>query len=346
MNIQTVTFNKISFVNVTSPGELELKYLKTNFGFDTLHLEDYLNKTQVPKVEVFKNYSLLVLDFPYFPPTAAQVTSTKDKDKKSKRTLESILAIPQATLSSVPIPQFLTSEKTRRLLSSQVDFFIGKDFLVVLHDGSQPVITDIFSYCQKSLHNRNEYMGQGSVFLAYRIIDVLVDSYFPIINNIYSMIDRIDKELEYTKSQSTLEDISLTRRNAVVFHTMLKPIIPLFKQLEEGKYPELNGAMQPFWSNVLDHLQKLWERLEDARELIEGISESNESLLASKTNKIVTLLTIFSAIILPLNLIASMYGMNIRLPLAEDPYAFFILLVTMVSIAFFMLIVFKVRRWF
>lgn len=343
MNIQTVTFNKISFVSVTNPGDLEIKYLKTNFGFDTLHLDDYLNKTQVPKIETSKNYTLLVLDFPYFNPNGQP---TGSKDKKSRNTLESIIAIPQATLSSVPLPQFLPSGKTKRLLSSQVDFFIGKDFLVAIHDGSQSAITDIFSHCQKTLHNRNEYMGQGSVFLAYRIIDILVDSYFPIINNIYSMIDRIDKELEHSKSQSILEDISLTRRNAVVFHTMLKPIIPLFKQLEEGKYPELNGAMQPFWSNVLDHLQKLWERLEDARELIEGISESNESLLASKTNEIVMLLTIFSAIILPLNLIASIYGMNIALPLSDQPHTFSLLMVIMVTISFLMLIVFKIRRWF
>lgn len=190
-------------------------------------------------------------------------------------------------------------------------------------------------------------MGNGPVFLAYHIIDALVDSCFPIINDISTTIDDIDKKLEDPQSEKTLESIPLTRRNIVVLHTMIKPIIPLFRQIEEGKYRELNGDMQPLWGNVLDHLLKIWDRLEDNQELLEGISVSNESFLTSKTNEIIKVLTIFSAIILPLNLLASIYGMNIRgLPVAEDQFVFILLLILMFGISAGMLIVFKLKRWF
>lgn len=345
MNIQTVTFQGVSFINVTNPGKLEVKYLKNNFSFDTLHLDDYINKIQTPKVEVYKNYSLIVLDIPYF--SNGTTNMSVKEAKASPGLLEGLLKIPKATLSSVPLPQFPTLEKKKRILSAHINFFIGRDYLVILHDGALNPINEIFSLCQKTLQNRNDYMGNGSVFLAYRIIDALIDSCFPVLNELSTAIDTIDRELENPKSEKTLENISVTRRNIVVFHTMIKSIIPLFRQLEEDRYKELNGSMQSFWENVLDHLQKIWDRLEDNRELLEGISVSHESFLTSKTNEIVKVLTIFSTIILPLTLFASIYGMNINgLPEAHQSYSFVFLMIFMTGIAVAMLVVFKLKRWF
>lgn len=341
MNIQTVTYNGLSFVNVINPGQIEIKYLKNNFNFSTLDLEDYINKTQIPKVEVFKNYSLIVLDFPRYNPNSQSSSDTGNKTLLSRL---SNLATPSI---SVPLSPFISTEKKKRIIIGQVDFFIGKDYVVVVHEGTLPTINDIFSLCQKTLSNRSKYMGDGPVFLAYRIIDALVDTCFPVINEISANIDKIDRELENSKSENTLESISVTRRNIVVFQTMIKPSIPLFRQLEDGKYKELNGSMQPFWSNILDHLQKIWDRLDDNRELLEGISVSHESFLTSRTNEIVKVLTIFSTIILPLTLLASIYGMNIEgLPTARQGYSFLFLIGLMAAIAIGLLLVFKQKRWF
>ncbi|MBI4079356.1 MAG: magnesium transporter CorA family protein [Candidatus Levybacteria bacterium] len=333
MNIQTVKFRDLSFVLVTNPGEFEVKYLRNTYGFDSLHLDDYINKTQAPKVEIYKEYALIVLDFPY--------VGLNHTEQKSH-----IFNFPQAALSSVPLPSFSGSIRKKRMATTQIDFFVGKDYVVILHEGVLSPINDIFAKCQKTLPNRNEFMGQGTVFLAYRVVDALVDTCFPLLNELYATIDKIDKELEHVPTERTLEEISITRRNIVVFQTMIKPLIPIFRRLEEGEYRELNGAMQPFWSNVLDHLHKIWERLEDGRELIEGISESNESFLTSKTNQVIKVLTIFSAIILPLNLLASLYGMNIDLPFARDPNAFWIIIFVMLTTSLAMLVVFRFKRWF
>jgi len=104
--------------------------------------------------------------------------------------------------------------------------------------------------------------------------------------------------------------------------------------------------MTSYWSNVHDHFKKIGHRLEDSQELIEGISESNESLIASKTNEIIKVLTIFSAIILPLNFVASIYGMNIKLPWAEYEFAFLQLIILMAAMVIIFLIGFKLKRWF
>lgn len=344
MNIQTVKFQDISFINVPQPKEFEMKYLKNNYNFNSLHIDDYINKTLVPKVEVFKDYSLLVLDFPLFPQNGSTTTPPSPSHKEFNFSQDILTSIP----SALPIPMFNKGVvRKRRILSSYVNFFIGKDYMVVIHEDTLPQINHIFTLCQKTLHNRDEFMGMGPVFLAYRIIDALVDSCFPVINEISATIDKIDKEIEYKQSQKTVEEISNARRNIVVFHTMVKPILPIFSALEEGKYKELNGTMQPYWGNILDHLQKIWDRLEDSRELIEGISESNESILSSKTNEIIKVLTIFSAVILPLNLLAGIYGMNIQgLPFADNPLSFWQLLSTMFIAGTLMLLVLKAKRWF
>ncbi len=249
MNIQTVKFKEMSFINVTSPGKLELKYLKNNFDFNQLHLDDYIYKTQIPKIEIAKNYSLIVLDFPYFNLNGTPQSTTEQNGSSKFSFLKKLNPTPV----SLPLPQFSTGEKKKRILSSQIDFFVGKDYLVILHDQQLAPIDDTFSRCQKTLNNREEFMGQGPTFLAYRLIDILVDACFPVINELSTSIDKIDKELEKSSAQNTIEDISVTRRNIVVFQTMIKPMLPLFTELESGKYKELNGSMQSLWSNVLDH---------------------------------------------------------------------------------------------
>src|SRR3989344_8172228 len=312
MNTQTVSFQGISFINVANPHELDIKDLRNNFGFSPLDLDDYIHRNQVPKIEVHKNYVLIVLDFPYFKQNGNQQTQN-GQETKNKSTVENLLNIPHAALSSIPIFQLNKAEK-RRILTSHVNLFIGKEYVVVLHEGIIPPINDIFSKCQKTLRNRNEFMGQGSVFLAYKIIDALVDYCFPVINELIVMIEKIDRELESQKTQIALEEISITRRNIVFFHTMVKPILPLFKHLEEGRHVELNGKMTDYWSNVHDHLKKIGHRLEDSRELIEGIAHRNESFIVSKTNESIKALTIIFTLTIPATIFGTFYGMNIFLP--------------------------------
>ncbi len=354
MNIQTVSYEGLTFLNVSRPTQFEIKYLRNNYGFNTLHLEDHLKRTEIPKLEVFKNYSLIVVDFPSF--GIDHQNGTKEVPKKNGVDVRGLLKhIPQATLSSLPLPNFTTAGKKHRLFNNHTDLFIGKDYLVVIHDGNLPQIDHIFSVCQKTLRAREEYLGQGPVYLAYKVLDALTDGCFPIMNSISATIDKIDRSLEVKQTPSTLEEISITRRNVVVFHTMIKTIIPIFKKLEQGVHKELNGTMQSYWSNILDHLENILDRLEDSRELIEGISESNEFLLRSRTNEIMTVLTILFTLTIPVTVIGTFYGMNILLPggiidgswTYFGPYTTFILVILASVIPiFFMLWYFKHRHWY
>lgn len=333
MNVQTVNFQGLIFINVAKPTDFEMKFLKNTYDFNPLNLEDILNKTQIPKIENHKVYDLVVLRFPLFSETTPE----------------------NSHMYGVRLPTLHASSKKKRLVSSYVNFFISKEYLVVLHDGSLPQIDHIFTLCQQTLHSRTEYMSKGSAFLAYKIIDALVDNCFPVINEITATIDLIDRELEGKQSQKTLEKISATRRDLVVFHTMIKPMLPLLKELEEGKHKELNSSMQPFWGNVLDHLEKIWDRVEDNQELLNGISESGEFLLRSKTNQIMATLTIVFTLTIPATVFGTLYGMNIVLPggINESktwyfwgPYTTFIIISALSIIPVILMVLwFRHKKW-
>jgi magnesium transporter len=324
MNVQTVNFQGLFFINVAKPTDFEMKFLKNTYDFDPLSLEDYLHRTQIPKIENYKRYDLLVLRFPLFSEN-----------------------IPENShLYNAYLPAFNIQSKKKRVVSSYVNFYISKEYVVVVHDGILPKIDQIFNLCQKTLHNRTEYMGQGAAYLAYKIVDALIDDSFPIINEITATIDRIDKDLEGKQSQKTLEDISTMRRNLVVFHTMVKPMVPLFKELKEGKHRELNGTMQPLWSNVLDHIQKVLDRVEDNGELIEGISKSNESFVMTQTNLTIRVLTVITVIILPLQVLGGFYGMNVEnLPFTKGPWTLEIHIGMILAIVIPLVTIFKLKRW-
>ncbi len=324
MKIPTVTYNGLSYINLSKPTEEEVKFLNKNFGFSMLNLEDYLYKTQIPKIEIYKDYSLLVMDIPYI--------QQSPKPKKERQ--------------RISLPIFPKTGRKKRISVGEVDFFIGKDYVVVLHDDSTPQIDELFEMCKITSAHREELMGRGPVYLLYRIIDALVDSSLSYIEDITTTIDTIDRQIEDSRTASVIEDISMTRRNIVVFETMIKPALPIFADLEKGKYKELNGEMMQYWSNILDHLQKIWERLEDNKELIAGIASSHESILSNRSNELVKFFTVLTAMSFPFVIVNNLYSMNVKgLPFANSPWIVWVLFLLILAGAMVVVAYFKYREW-
>lgn len=305
MNIPTLSYKNYRWLNLENPSNEELEYLKEEFPFHPLNLEDYQTKTQSPKLDLYRHYTLFVFDFPYL------------------------------------------DENTKQIVVSEIDFFLGEDYLVVLHEEKLPLLKELFNRCLENKKTLQRFLGKGPLFLLYRLTDLLIDTCFPLLDKLSVKTEEIDKEVLGGGGRDVLGEISLQRRNIIVFQTMVKPTLPIFEKLEKGGIDRLNNEMQNYWSNILDHLEKIWERLEDLRELNEGLSATYESLLTYRTNEVIKILTIFSAIMLPLTLIASIYGMNIvELPLAHHPWAVFFITTLMIILSGAMLAYFKLRGWF
>lgn len=340
MGVKTVQYHNVSFVNIENPGETELKYVRRYYPFHPLNLDDYITKTQRPKIEEYRHYILVVLDFPYFKSLEPSNGGITEMLMNPPKTLKSLIT-PGGEASS---PNEST-ETIKRLYLSEVSLFVGNDYLVVLHEGNLPPINQLFERCQKTLVQRKKYMGEDIPHLFYNLVDQLVDYCFPILDKVGGDIETVDRQILTLPSENVVSQISLIRRNVVLFHTMIKPTILLFQSLENGKIGRLNGNLSQFWGNVLGHAQRIVDGLDDARELIEGLSTSTESVLSLQINQTIKVLTLFSAIILPLTLISGIYGMNVGLPFADDPTAFSLILIIMFATSIFLLLYFKVKGW-
>lgn len=345
MNIRTVTFEDFTFVDVHNPSDFEIKFLTHNYGFSQLHLDDYLHKQQIPKFEIEKNYTLIVLDFPHLEGKGEKKHEAHQNDVKKD---ERKGLLPEGLNTPVSLPQLpFTQSKPNRIRTAHVTIFINGRYLVVLHDERSEQIDEIFEDCQKTLRAREEYMGLGPQYLFYRIVDQMVDSSLGVIDNITTSIDKIDSHLVENKNPtSVIEDISATRRNIVVFQTMIKPALTIFSDLENGKYVHFDPTMTSSWGNITDHLQRIWYRLEDSKELIEGISESNESLLTFRNNEMVKFLTIVTSISFPFVIVNNLYSMNVKgLPYADQPWIIWTLFLVIFIGASSIIIYFKYKKW-
>ncbi|OFW53039.1 MAG: magnesium and cobalt transport protein CorA [Actinobacteria bacterium RBG_13_35_12] len=237
------------------------------------------------------------------------------------------------------IPYFI--KQTRRLMPFTVNIFIGNNFLVTVHRGLCKPIQDAFDY----LTTNNQILEKGSGYLLHKVIDSLIDYNFPILNKIYRNIQDVEDAIFKKASNKNVKDILLIRTNILTFRNVIYPQRKLLKTLELKDMDFLIEALEVYFSDLVDHVEKIWDTLENYKELIEGVHDAHQSLLSNKINEIMRILTIFSVIILPLTLISGIFGMNISLPLGSHTFAFIIIVISMVIISIGMLVYFKYKDW-
>ncbi len=228
---------------------------------------------------------------------------------------------------------------------SEVDFFIGAGYLVTVHDGILRPIYQLFDDCQRYERTRAKHMGRGASRLLYSVIDALVDYCFPILDKVDSNIHMIEEEVFTENMRRVVQDISIVRRDIIALRRIIRPQIAIVANLEQKDRPFIREDLDVYFGDIVDHLNKAWDILEDHREVVEGLSETSDSVISYRINEVMRILTIISVVLLPLTLLSGIYGMNIALPLARDPLAFIFIVGLMILMAGGMVFYFKRRGW-
>jgi magnesium transporter len=237
------------------------------------------------------------------------------------------------------IPLFI--KQTRRLVPFTVNSFIGSNYIVTVHHGVCKPIQSTY----ENLHEDYSILEKGSGYLLHKILDVLIDYSFPILNKIYRNIQSVEDAIFRKPSTKNVKTILFIRTNILTFRNIIFPQRKLLKTLEIRDMDFLAEALEVYFSDLVDHIEKIWDTLENYKELVEGVHDAHQSLLSNKINDIMRILTIFSVVILPLTLISGIYGMNIGLPLMHYGFAFIIIIAAMLAISIGMLIYFKYKDW-
>lgn len=241
-------------------------------------------------------------------------------------------------------PQY--NETTNKIESMEVDFFLTQNDLTVVIDPEFITMEEIIEKIIKNKTKKQKFFEAGPGILLYHILDDLVDSIFPLLDDFDQGLETIDQNVFSTDPKNIAEQLSFLRRNVIFFQSLIKPELNSFIKIEESRHPFINRELKTYFSNITDHLKKIWDRLEDLIELSNNLSQTFESYLTFKTNETIKILTMFSVVLLPLTLLSGIYGMNLQvLPLADHPYALVYISASMVAVVIVMLAYFRYKHW-
>ena len=237
------------------------------------------------------------------------------------------------------------NKETRVTTSSQVSVFIGAKYLITLHKGELKPLVKLFRECQIDEESRQENFNQGAGYLLYRIIDRLVDYCLPILNKIGDNIEDVEDNIFANEMPRAIKEISMLRRDVISFRRIIWPMRAVIGSLEPRIRRFTQMDMAVYFGDMVDHVDKIWDGLDEYKEIIEGLNDTHDSLATNRTNEVVRMLTIIATILLPLTVVASIYGMNIPLPFQNESYSLIIVFVIWVAIVSGMLYFFRRQHW-
>ncbi|MBA7625548.1 Cobalt/magnesium transport protein CorA [subsurface metagenome] len=237
------------------------------------------------------------------------------------------------------------SPQARVTTPSQVSVFIGQNYLITLHKGDLKPLVKLFNQCQTDEEIKQEHFSQGSGYLLYRIVDRLVDYCFPILNKIGGNIEAVEDAIFSVKVRGTVRGISTLRRDVISFRRIIWPMRAVIGSLEPKIRRFSKMDMEVYFGDTVDHLDKIWDALDEHKEIIEGLNDTYDSLASNRTSEVMRMLTIIATILLPLTVIASIYGMNVPLPFQESHYSFLIVFFVWALVVAGMLYFFRRHHW-
>ena len=314
--IDSINFEDVKWYHVFNPTDNDFDYLMDAFDFHPLDIEDCKSSNQRPKIDEYDEYYFIILHFPYF-----------DKTNKFIRLKE-------------------------------VKIFWGKDYIVTI-GSSHWVVKNMFTEMKT---NRDQLIQEkikrdqdpdndmldiigSSDALLYNLLDRLMVETYSLILRIGTDVDNLNIDIFSKKAKQVLEHLTITRKNIVSINTSFKPQLRVFHQFESGSIKGYEEDMEEYWGNILDQYQKMFDMVEDYGELTEGLAQTFDSLQANKANETNKALTIISTVMLPMTVVSSIYGMNVKLPFMNDPNAFWYICILMIVVVSVFYIFFKRKGW-
>jgi magnesium transporter len=232
-----------------------------------------------------------------------------------------------------------------RLNTGELDVFVGPDFLITMPNVPLQPVEYLFERCRSNEQMREELFSKGSGYLLYKVVDSSFDYCFPMLRKIGNKLDRIEGEIFEGRAEEVVRDISNVKQEIINFRKIIRPQRPVLRDLERTKQRYMADDMEIYFDDIIDASERIWDMLENYKEVVEALESTNESVISHRLNDSLRVLTAFSVVLLPLTLIASIWGMNVAIPGKNSVHAFWIIVGVMVVILVGSLSYFRHRRW-
>lgn len=232
-----------------------------------------------------------------------------------------------------------------RLNAAELDIFIGPDFLITLPNTPLPPVEYLFERCRSNEEAREALLSKGSGYLLYKIVDTAFDYCFPMLRKMGNKLERVEEEIFEGRSEEVVRDISNAKQEIINFRKIIRPQRAVLRDLERTKQRYLADDMDVYFDDIVDASERIWDMLENYKEVVEALEETNESVISHRVNEVLRVLTAFSVVVLPLTLIASIWGMNVGVPGEGEVATFWGVMGGMIVLLVGMIGYFRRRGW-
>src|SRR5215813_2983298 len=231
-----------------------------------------------------------------------------------------------------------------RFNTTELDGFLGSNYVITYHHEMFRSINNV----KQLLRTSPIACQRGPAFLLHQILDQVVDYYSPVLDDFDERIDQLEAEIFTLKrpNDAILEQIMELKRSVLRLRRISAKQMDIFYRLSRGEVHLIPQPMLPFYRDIYDHLIRVTDLAESYRDLIGGALEAYLSVVSNRMNEIMKVLTIFSAVMLPLTFLAGVYGMNFdNIPELHTKYGYFGIWIVMILVAVIMLSLFWRAGW-
>jgi magnesium transporter len=227
----------------------------------------------------------------------------------------------------------------------EIDIVLGRGYVVTIHDGTLKPLVRMFQQCENDTEAQQRYLGRGANHTFYTLIDQLVDYIFPMLRKVDKNIHNIEESIFTQDARKVIREIALTRRDVIALRRIIRQQVPVLDALEHTDHPIIHEDFEEYFGDLVDHITKARDFVDEDFEIVGNLAETADMLANHRINEVMRILTVISVIMLPLTLISSIYGMNVQLPLQNDPQSFIFISFGMVLITITLLLYFRRRGW-
>jgi len=244
---------------------------------------------------------------------------------------------------TIHIPLF--DLESRTTYPGEIDIVLTRNTLITAHTKEIPQLSDFFQELKSNPAKRDLYMNESPGALLRYVIEMLFESCFPKLDHISEKLDYIEKEIFADHEKEMVLELSLAKRDILNFRRTMKPQRSVLESLTKTDYHFIEPTLKPYFQDLIGTNIRIWNNLESAKETIESLEATNNSLLSNKLDMTMKVLTIFSAIFLPITVYSNILAMSANIPFGDNPYGFWIHISIMFFIVLVTMTIFKVKKW-
>ncbi|MBL7149695.1 MAG: magnesium/cobalt transporter CorA [Candidatus Cloacimonetes bacterium] len=235
-------------------------------------------------------------------------------------------------------------EKENVIKAEQVSLITGPNFVISFQEREG----DVFNAIRDRLRgSKGRIRKMGADYLAYALMDSVVDNYFVILETVGEKLEDMEEELMTNPTPETVHVIHNLKRDLILLRKSVWPLREVLSGLERGESTLIHKSTRIYLRNVYDHTIQVIDAIETSRDMLSGMLDIYLSSVSNRMNEVMKVLTIIATIFIPLTFLAGIYGMNFQyMPELGWRWGYFAVLLVMVVIGIFMVAYFKRKKWF